>query len=307
MSESADRPQPGSGVYVYDFADGRAGMADLLGGKGANLAEMTWLGLPVPPGCTVTTEACRAYLRTGRLPFGLAEQIDTRLSRLEERAGRRLGCAAWISGHAAHVHLVQAPGYLGRADAAALARAEPEAVARGLALHRIGTDLAEAVGRGAFEPCSVRIGRFRPRPQRPAVARLGPRLQDAVAQACRTVHWVCGFDVPETLLDVPLLALDDPVPGATGIGSARHPLDGGTGVLAGNGLGFPLGDFESFVSRPRAAVNRPARAALRGTRAALAGPLAPVRAVHHRAPHASRIRAGSAASHRSRRRWDQEP
>jgi pyruvate,orthophosphate dikinase len=76
---------------VYDFAQGRAGMADLLGGKGANLAEMTWLGLPVPPGYTVSTEACRAYLRTGRMPLGLPEQIEAHLSRLEERAGRRLG------------------------------------------------------------------------------------------------------------------------------------------------------------------------------------------------------------------------
>jgi pyruvate,orthophosphate dikinase len=91
MSESVVRHGPPSRLYVYDFAQGRADMADLLGGKGANLAEMTWLGLPVPPGYTVSTEACRAYLRTGRLPLGLPEQIDAHLDRLEERAGRRLG------------------------------------------------------------------------------------------------------------------------------------------------------------------------------------------------------------------------
>jgi pyruvate,orthophosphate dikinase len=78
-------------VYVYDFSQGRAEMADLLGGKGANLAEMTRLGLPVPPGFTVSTEACRGYLRTGLMPVGLPEQIDAHLSMLEERAGRRLG------------------------------------------------------------------------------------------------------------------------------------------------------------------------------------------------------------------------
>ena len=48
--------------YVYDFTEGNRDMKDLLGGKGANLAEMTNLGLPVPPGFTITTEACRAYL-----------------------------------------------------------------------------------------------------------------------------------------------------------------------------------------------------------------------------------------------------
>jgi pyruvate,orthophosphate dikinase len=93
MSETFDRHGSPSRVYVYDFAQGRAAMADLLGGKGANLAEMTWLGLPVPPGYTVSTEACRAYLRTGWLPLGLPEQIDAHLSRLEEQAGRRLGDA----------------------------------------------------------------------------------------------------------------------------------------------------------------------------------------------------------------------
>src|SRR5579859_6345384 len=77
--------------YVYDFADGRASMADLLGGKGANLAEMTRLGLPVPPGFTVTTEACRYYLRAKRLPGGLEAQIARHLARLEEATGRRLG------------------------------------------------------------------------------------------------------------------------------------------------------------------------------------------------------------------------
>ncbi|MGA4837607.1 pyruvate, phosphate dikinase [Streptomyces sp. G45] len=79
--------------YVYAFGDGGRDMADLLGGKGANLAEMTRLGLPVPPGFTVTTEACRAYLATGAEPDGLAEEIDAHRAALERRAGRRLGQA----------------------------------------------------------------------------------------------------------------------------------------------------------------------------------------------------------------------
>ncbi|WP_345539437.1 pyruvate, phosphate dikinase [Phytohabitans rumicis] len=77
--------------YVYDFAEGNKDLADLLGGKGANLAEMTNLGLPVPPGFTITTEACRAYLATGREPDGLAEQIAEYLSALENTRGKRLG------------------------------------------------------------------------------------------------------------------------------------------------------------------------------------------------------------------------
>ncbi|MEW2632981.1 pyruvate, phosphate dikinase [Streptomyces sp. NPDC048389] len=77
--------------YVYDFADGGRDMADLLGGKGANLAEMARMGLPVPPGFTVTTEACRAFLATGEPPPGLEQQVGEHLAALERTAGRRFG------------------------------------------------------------------------------------------------------------------------------------------------------------------------------------------------------------------------
>ncbi|MDX6522615.1 MAG: pyruvate, orthophosphate dikinase, partial [Gaiellales bacterium] len=78
--------------YIYDFSQGSAEMRSLLGGKGANLAEMTSIGLPVPHGFTVTTEACLAYLANdGRHPPGLDEQLDEHLHALEQRAGRRLG------------------------------------------------------------------------------------------------------------------------------------------------------------------------------------------------------------------------
>src|SRR5688500_5635004 len=77
--------------YVYDFTEGNMGLKDLLGGKGANLAEMTRLGLPVPPGFTITTEACRAYLAGGREPDGLADEVGGHLLRLEDQMGRQLG------------------------------------------------------------------------------------------------------------------------------------------------------------------------------------------------------------------------
>ncbi|MGW3192345.1 pyruvate, phosphate dikinase [Streptomyces ardesiacus] len=77
--------------YVYDFTDGGRELAGLLGGKGANLAEMTRLGLPVPPGFTLTTEACRAFLTTGAEPDGLAHEVSAHLAEMEQAAGRRLG------------------------------------------------------------------------------------------------------------------------------------------------------------------------------------------------------------------------
>ncbi|HET8641804.1 MAG TPA: pyruvate, phosphate dikinase, partial [Pseudonocardiaceae bacterium] len=77
--------------FVFDFADGGREQVDLLGGKGANLAEMTRLGLPVPPGFTITTEACRYYLDRGEEPQLLQVQVTMALRRLEDRLGRRLG------------------------------------------------------------------------------------------------------------------------------------------------------------------------------------------------------------------------
>jgi pyruvate, orthophosphate dikinase len=76
---------------VLPFADGSAGQKDLLGGKGANLAEMTNIGLPVPPGFIVTTDACRDYLDAGRLPDGLMDEVHLALKELEERMDLRLG------------------------------------------------------------------------------------------------------------------------------------------------------------------------------------------------------------------------
>jgi pyruvate,orthophosphate dikinase len=80
-------------TWVYDFAEGSKDQKDLLGGKGANLAEMTNLGLPVPPGFTISTETCRAYLSEGGEPEGLAEEVTEHLAALEEAMGKKLGDA----------------------------------------------------------------------------------------------------------------------------------------------------------------------------------------------------------------------
>src|SRR5881397_2469736 len=80
--------------YVYDFDESSSGGKELLGGKGAGLAEMTALGVPVPAGFTVTTDACRAYMTGGgELPDGLEEEIDRHLAALEEKSGKRFGDA----------------------------------------------------------------------------------------------------------------------------------------------------------------------------------------------------------------------
>ena len=79
--------------YVYDFAEGSRDLKDLLGGKGANLAEMTNIGLPVPPGFVISTEACKVYLNAGAEPPELAAEVTEHLQRLEQAMGKRLGAA----------------------------------------------------------------------------------------------------------------------------------------------------------------------------------------------------------------------
>ncbi|MFB6845326.1 pyruvate, phosphate dikinase [Streptomyces sp. NPDC056373] len=99
MSENKDLPvaeQAASveGVkFVYDFTEGNKDLKDLLGGKGANLAEMTNLGLPVPPGFTITTEACKVYLDSGDEPAALRDEVSAHLDALEARMGKKLGQA----------------------------------------------------------------------------------------------------------------------------------------------------------------------------------------------------------------------
>jgi len=77
--------------YVYDFDEPADGGRELLGGKGIGLAEMTQLGIPVPAGFTITTEACRAYMASGGEVEGLEEEIAEHVERLEERTGKRFG------------------------------------------------------------------------------------------------------------------------------------------------------------------------------------------------------------------------
>ncbi|WP_406188272.1 pyruvate, phosphate dikinase [[Kitasatospora] papulosa] len=79
--------------FVYDFTEGNKDLKDLLGGKGANLAEMTNLGLPVPPGFTITIEACKVYLDSGDEPAELRDEVSAHLDALEKRMGKNLGQA----------------------------------------------------------------------------------------------------------------------------------------------------------------------------------------------------------------------
>ena len=78
--------------FVYDFSEGNKDLKDLLGGKGANLAEMTRIGLPVPPGFTITTEVCTYYYDNQRkYPAALDGQIAAGIASIEAQVGAKLG------------------------------------------------------------------------------------------------------------------------------------------------------------------------------------------------------------------------
>ena len=79
--------------FVYEFSEGSGDMKELLGGKGAGLAAMSNLGLPVPPGFTITTEACRHYMQAGELSEEISEQVEENLVKLEKSIGKGLGDA----------------------------------------------------------------------------------------------------------------------------------------------------------------------------------------------------------------------
>ncbi|MGW5044376.1 pyruvate, phosphate dikinase [Streptomyces griseoluteus] len=89
----SENKEPHVAKFVYDFTEGNKDLKDLLGGKGANLAEMTNLGLPVPPGFTITTEACKVYLDSGQEPPALRDEVSAHLDALEQRMGKKLGQA----------------------------------------------------------------------------------------------------------------------------------------------------------------------------------------------------------------------
>src|SRR2546423_13469981 len=101
--------------YVYAFREGNRDQKYLLGGKGANLAEMTSLGLPVPPGFTITTDACKAYMAAGNtMPDGLMDEVAAARAALEGEAGERPGDEADplpVSGRAGAA--VSVPGMMG--------------------------------------------------------------------------------------------------------------------------------------------------------------------------------------------------
>jgi len=93
VADGKRKPETSARRYVYSFENGDGKNKMLLGGKGANLCEMTQIGLNVPPGFTLTTDACLAYLAENRLPAGLMDEVRDHISELERKTGKTFGGA----------------------------------------------------------------------------------------------------------------------------------------------------------------------------------------------------------------------
>ncbi len=192
---------------------------------------------------------------------------------------RLLCCGEWIESHALYIYRLYAPDLLGYPDAVAPAkdhRADHRtAVGRVLALKQTGKDLVELLGGGATGPANVRVGGFHRAPARKELAAFRPRLDEALFSALETTRWAAGFEFPRFRTAHALLALDD---AGLDIGSGRtaprYPIDVGSGVVTTAGIGFPLPEFEHYVSETQTARSTALHVRLRGAGAYLTGPLA---------------------------------
>ncbi|HYK06445.1 MAG TPA: Ni/Fe hydrogenase subunit alpha [Gaiellaceae bacterium] len=127
------------------------------------------------------------------------------------RALRRiLYCGEWIESHALHVYMLHAPDFLGYDGAIELARDEPAAVERGLALKKTGNEVLALIGGREIHPINVRVGGFYRAPTRRELRRLVEPLERAREAALETVRWTAGFDFPERAVECELVALSEP-------------------------------------------------------------------------------------------------
>jgi coenzyme F420-reducing hydrogenase alpha subunit len=123
---------------------------------------------------------------------------------------RLLYCGEWIESHALHVYMLHAPDFLGYDGAVELARDEPAAVERGLALKRTGNEVMALIGGREIHPINVRVGGFYRAPTRRELAKLVDPLERAREAALETVRWTSGFAFPEREVTCSLVALSDP-------------------------------------------------------------------------------------------------
>jgi coenzyme F420-reducing hydrogenase alpha subunit len=177
---------------------------------------------------------------------------------------RILYCGEWIESHALHVYMLHAPDFLGYDGAVELARDEPAAVERGLALKRTGNQVMALVGGREIHPINVRVGGFYRAPTRRELRTLVEPLERAREQALETVLWTAGFEFPRHDVECDLVALSE---------TGEYAIERGR-IVSGGGLDISVGEYdeqfvEEHVERSNALHSR-----LRSGGTYLCGPLA---------------------------------
>jgi len=187
------------------------------------------------------------------------------------RLRRALYCGEWMESHCLHLHLLAAPDLYGCRSVAELARRDPEAVRRGLALQRLGNELIALFGGRSVHPVGVRVGGFHRAPAPEAVRALQARLEEAVPRAEALVTWAAALDRPRHEQEFPSVALVHP---------REYPMNQGE-VAASSGERFPAAELERHVEERQVPHSTAFHALLHG-RPYLVGPLARLNLNHAR-------------------------
>ena len=170
------------------------------------------------------------------LERALQVQVTPELRRLR----RLLYCGEWIESHTLHIHLLQAPDFLGFEDGIRMAEVYPEAVERGLRLKKHGNELLEALGGRAIHPINVAVGGFYRAPRREELQKLIPDFEWGLQAAVETTRWVAGFDFPDFERPYTMFSLVHP---------DEYPMNEGDVVSSRSDV-IPIGEFESsFVEQ----------------------------------------------------------
>ncbi len=181
------------------------------------------------------------------------------------RALRRLlYCGEWIESHTLHIYLLHAPDFLGVPDAVHLAREQPEAVRRGLALKQVGNRLMTLLGGREIHPVNVRIGGFYRCPSRSELAAVRPEIVRAIDLAEETVRFAASLPFPPGEEDYEFVSLRHP---------EEYPMNEGE-VVSSAGMRWPVDDFESAFEEVQVPHSNALHSVRRGGGSYLVGPLA---------------------------------
>ncbi|HVP22949.1 MAG TPA: Ni/Fe hydrogenase subunit alpha [Conexivisphaerales archaeon] len=194
---------------------------------------------------------------------GLFEiEVDEQVRRLR----RLIYLGEWIESHALHIFMLAAPDYLRVPDVLALAKAQPELVAKALSLKRLGNDLMVAIGGREIHPVSLKIGGIYKAPARETLAGVASKVDSLMAFAEEAVRFSASLEAPELMRDVTLVCLRDP---------ERYAIAGGE-VISNRGLRIGAREFEEHFFEHQAEYSNALRSLTKDGGPYMVGPLARV-------------------------------